>query len=52
MTRQMVEAVIELSEVQRFSKGIFEWVGFDTKWISYKDVDRTIGKTKWSFWLI
>ncbi len=49
MTRQMVEAVIELSEVQRFSKGIFEWVGFDTKWISYKDVDRTIGKTKWSF---
>lgn len=49
MTRQMVEAVLELSEVQRFSKGIFEWVGFDTKWIPYEDVDRTIGKTKWSF---
>ena len=50
MSRQMVDAVLELAEVQRFSKGIFEWVGFDTKWIPYDDVDRTMGKTKWSFW--
>lgn len=50
MSRQMVDEVLRLSEVQRFSKGIFEWVGFDTKWIPYEDVDRTMGKTKWSFW--
>lgn len=50
MTRQMVDAVLELSEVQRFSKGIFEWVGFKTKWIPYEDIDRTMGETKWSFW--
>lgn len=50
MSRQMVNAVLELSEVQRFSKGIFEWVGFNTKWIPYDDVDRTMGETKWSFW--
>ncbi|NLJ89608.1 MAG: glycosyltransferase family 2 protein [Clostridiales bacterium] len=50
MSRQMVDAVLELSEVQRFSKGIFEWVGFNTKWIPYDDVDRTMGETKWSFW--
>ena len=50
MSRQMVDAVLSLSEVQRFSKGIFSWVGFDTKWLPYKNVERTIGKTKWSFW--
>lgn len=50
MTRQMVNAVLELSEVQRFSKGIFSWVGFNTKWIQYENVERTMGKTKWSFW--
>ncbi len=50
MSRQMVDAVLKLSEVQRFSKGIFEWVGFQTKWIPYDDIDRTIGETKWSFW--
>lgn len=50
MSRQMVDAVLELSEVQRFSKGIFEWVGFDTKWLPYDDIDRIIGETKWSFW--
>lgn len=49
MTRQMVNAVLALSEVQRFSKGIFSWVGFDTKWIPYENVERTFGKTKWSF---
>jgi glycosyltransferase involved in cell wall biosynthesis len=50
MSRQMVNAVLDLSEVQRFSKGIFSWVGFRTKWIPYENVERTIGKTKWSFW--
>lgn len=49
MSRRMVEAVLKLSEVQRFSKGIFEWVGFDTKWIPYESVKRPVGKTKWSF---
>ncbi len=50
MSRQMVDAVLSLSEVQRFSKGIFAWVGFDTKWIPYENVERPLGKTKWSFW--
>lgn len=50
MTRQMVDALLELSESQRFSKGLFCWVGFDTKWIEYKNVERTIGTTKWSMW--
>lgn len=49
MSRQMVLAVLTLSETQRFSKGIFEWVGFKKKWIPYENVKRTIGKTKWSF---
>lgn len=48
MSRQMVNAILQLSEVQRFSKGIFCWVGFDTKWVEYKNVERTIGTTKWS----
>lgn len=52
MTRQMVNAVLELSEVQRFSKGIFSWVGFETKWIPYENIERTVGKTKWSFWTL
>ncbi len=50
MSRKMVEAVIALSEVQRFSKGIFSWVGFNTKWISFNDVERAAGETKWNFW--
>lgn len=49
MSRQMVDSILELSEVQRFSKGIFSWVGFNTKWISFKTVDRQLGKTTWSF---
>ncbi len=49
MTRQMVDAIMELSEVQRFSKGIFSWVGFNTKWISFKTVDRRLGTTTWKF---
>lgn len=50
MSRQMVDSVVSLSEVQRFSKGLFSWVGFETKWIPYENVERTIGTTKWSFW--
>ena len=49
MSHQMVESIVSLSEVQRFSKGIFCWVGFDTEWIPYENVERTIGTTKWSF---
>ncbi|MBE5940155.1 MAG: glycosyltransferase family 2 protein [Lachnospiraceae bacterium] len=49
MSRQMVNAVLALSEVQRFSKGIFAWVGFKTKWVPYENVERTVGTTKWSF---
>lgn len=50
MSRQMVDSVLELSERQRFSKGIFAWVGFKTKWIPYENVERIIGTSKWSFW--
>lgn len=50
MTRRMADAVLALSEVNRFSKGIFEWVGFRTEWISYDNVERSAGKTKFSFW--
>ena len=50
MTRQMVDAILELKEYNRFSKGIFGWVGFNTKWISFENVERVAGETKWSFW--
>lgn len=50
MTRQMVKSVLSISEYHRFSKGIFEWVGYDTKWIDYKSEERVAGETKWSFW--
>lgn len=49
MSRQMVDSILELSEVQRFSKGIFSWVGFNTKWISFKTVERQLGQTTWKF---
>lgn len=49
MTRQMVDSILELSEVQRFSKGIFSWVGFNTKWVSFKTVERQLGTTTWKF---
>lgn len=49
MSRPMVDAILKLSEVERFSKGIFVWVGFDTVWIPYENVERTIGASKWSF---
>lgn len=50
MTRQMADAVLQMKEYNRFSKGIFGWVGFRTKWIEYENVERTHGDTKWSFW--
>lgn len=50
MSRSMVNSILDLSEVERFSKGIFAWVGFSTKWIPYENVERTLGTTKWSFW--
>ena len=50
MTRQFVEAVLSLQEYNRFSKGIFGWIGFDTKWIEFENVERVAGETKWSFW--
>ena len=50
MSRRMVDAVLSLSEYNRFSKGIFSWVGFKTEWISFENVERVAGKTKWSFW--
>ena len=50
MTRQMVDAVLSLAEKNRFSKGLFSWVGFKTEWISYENVERRAGKTKWNFW--
>lgn len=49
MRRAMVDAILKLSEVERFSKGIFAWVGFETKWYPYENVERTLGTTKWSF---
>lgn len=50
MTRQMVDAVLELTEYNRFSKGIFTWVGFETKYMEYSNIERPAGKTSWSFW--
>ena len=50
MTRQMVEAILSLKEYNRFSKGIFGWVGFKTKWLEFENVERRKGETKWSFW--
>lgn len=50
MTRQVVDAILQVSEYNRFSKGIFSWVGFKTKWFSYENIERVAGETKWSFW--
>lgn len=50
MTRQMVDAVLSMQEYHRFTKGIFSWVGFETKWLEYENVERLAGETKWSFW--
>jgi len=50
MTRQMVDAILSLKEYNRYSKGIFSWVGFDTKWITFENTERIAGTTKWNFW--
>ncbi|MGC6769620.1 glycosyltransferase family 2 protein [Enterococcus sp. LJL51] len=50
MTRQMVDSILELTEYNRFSKGIFSWVGFNTKYLSYENRERVAGETSWSFW--
>ena len=50
MRRPMVDAILELSEYNRFSKGIFAWVGFETQYLEYKNVERVAGKTSWNFW--
>jgi len=50
MRRCVVDAVLSLGEYHRFSKGIFMWVGFDTVWLEYENVERAAGETKWSFW--
>lgn len=50
MNRAMVDAIVSMSEYNRFSKGIFGWVGFKTKWLEYENVKRVAGETKWSFW--
>lgn len=50
MRRKMVDAILSMGEYNRFSKGIFGWVGFKTKWLEYVNVERVAGETKWSFW--
>lgn len=50
MTRQMVDAILSMGEYNRFIKGIYGWVGFQTKWLEYENVERAKGETKWSFW--
>ena len=50
MTRQMVDSILELTEYNRFSKGIFSWVGYNTKYLSYENRERVAGETSWSFW--
>jgi glycosyltransferase involved in cell wall biosynthesis len=50
MTRQFVDSILSLEEYNRFSKGIFGWVGFNTKWLEFENVERKKGETKWSFW--
>lgn len=50
MTRPVVDAILSMSEYNRFTKGIFGWVGYDTKWLEYENVERKKGETKWSFW--
>ena len=50
MKKEMVDAILSMNEYNRFSKGIFGWIGFRTKWLPYKNVERVVGETKWSFW--
>ena len=50
MTRQVCDAILQIKEYNRFTKGIYGWVGFKTKWMEYENVNRVAGETKWSFW--
>ena len=50
ITRQMADALLSMGEYNRFTKGIFAWVGFKTKWLEYENIERAKGETKWSFW--
>lgn len=50
MKREVVNAILDLKEYNRFSKGIFQWVGFETKWLEYENIERQKGETSWSFW--
>lgn len=50
MKRSMVDAIVSMSEYNRFSKGIFGWIGFRTCWLPYKNIERVAGETKWNFW--
>lgn len=50
MSRRMVNSILKLCEYNRFSKGIFSWVGYNIKWIGYENIERSVGETKWSFW--
>lgn len=50
MKREMVDAIVSMSEYNRFSKGIFGWIGFRTYWLPYENIERVAGETKWSFW--
>ena len=50
MSRAMVDSIVSMKEYTRFSKGIFGWVGFNTKWLEFENVERRKGETKWSFW--
>ena len=50
MTRQVADAILSMGEYNRFTKGIFGWVGYETKWLEYENIERTRGETKWSFW--
>lgn len=50
MTRQMVDTIVQMGEYNRFTKGIYGWIGFKTKWLPYENVERAAGETKWSFW--
>ena len=50
MKREMTDAIVEMSEYNRFSKGIYGWIGFRTKWLAYRNTERVAGETKWNFW--
>ena len=52
MTRQVVDSILQLEEYNRFSKGLFNWIGFETKWVEFENIERIAGETSWSFWTL